>query len=51
MWLFGQDDYYKSLKELANIISKNEKLDYFSHRKNGKANVLAEWKEMERNKV
>ena len=52
MWLFHQDDYYRSLKKLANHVKhvEKEKLDYFSHRKNCKANVLQEWEEMERTK-
>jgi hypothetical protein len=49
MWLFGQDDYYQSLKALANDVktNKKEKLDYFSHTKNGKADVFEAWNEME----
>lgn len=49
MWLFNQMDYYQSLKELAIDVKEyqKEKLDYFSHTKNGKANVLEQWSEME----
>ncbi|CAF0918367.1 unnamed protein product [Adineta ricciae] len=50
MWLFDQKDYYKSLRRLAEHIRDNdkEKLDYFSHTKNGKANVIEQWDELER---
>jgi hypothetical protein len=49
MWLFGQDDYYQSLKKLAYHVrdKEKEKLDYFSHTKNGKADVLEQWNKME----
>lgn len=49
MWLFGQDDYYQSLRKLAEHIKneKHEKLDYFSHTINGKADVLEQWDKME----
>ncbi|UJR09111.1 hypothetical protein I4U23_013358 [Adineta vaga] len=49
MWLFGQKDYYQSLKKLAESIrgGEIEKLDYFSHTRGGKADVLEEWKRME----
>jgi hypothetical protein len=49
MWLFKQYDYYDSLKKLAHHIKDNEKekLDYFSHTKNGKADVLEQWSQME----
>ena len=49
MWLFNQIDYYQSLKQLAHHIKndQHEKLDFFSHTKNGKANVLEQWNEME----
>lgn len=49
MWLFGQDDYYQSLKELAFRINKKEKLEYYSHTVGGKADVLEQWSKMERN--
>jgi hypothetical protein len=50
MWLFHQDDYYQSLKALAHNIKfeQKEKLDYFSHTKKSKADVLDEWERMER---
>ena len=50
MWLFDQKDYYKSLRQLAKHIRDvdKEKLDYFSHTKNGKANVIEQWDELER---
>lgn len=50
MYLFGQDNYYASLKDLANLIKfdKKEKLDFFSHTKNAKVDVLEQWAEMER---
>ena len=53
MWLFRQDEYYQSLKILANYIKteKKEKLDYFSHTKNSKADVLEAWREMENSGV
>jgi hypothetical protein len=49
MWLFNQNDYYESLKKLAHHVKnkEGEKLDYFSHTKNGKADVLEQWSEME----
>ncbi|CAF1191320.1 unnamed protein product [Rotaria sordida] len=50
MWLFDQIDYYESLKKLAFHIKEKEKLDFFSHTKNGKADVLEQWKEMEQTK-
>lgn len=49
MWLFGQDDYYHSLKDLANHLKEKEKLDFYSHTVGGKADVLEEWSKMERN--
>ncbi|CAF1324127.1 unnamed protein product [Adineta steineri] len=50
MWLFQQNDYYQSLKKLAEDIKnrQKEKLDYFSHTVNGKADVLIQWGKMER---
>ncbi|CAF3506009.1 unnamed protein product [Rotaria sp. Silwood1] len=53
MWLFDQTDYYQSLKKLAYYVKENEKekLDFFSHTKNGKADVLQQWKEMEQTKT
>jgi len=54
MYLFGQYDYYASLKDLAKLIKfdKNsnikERLDFFSHTKNAKVDVLEQWAEMER---
>jgi len=49
MWLFKQYDYYESLKKLAYYIKnkEKEKLDYFSHTKNGKADVIEQWNQME----
>ena len=50
MWLFGQDDYYQSLKTLAETIrTKKEKLDFYSHTIKGKADVLERWAQMEQN--
>ena len=49
MWLFGQDDYYRSLKDLANHLKEKEKLDFYSHTVGGQANVLEQWSKMERN--
>ena len=54
MYLFRQYDYYASLKDLANLIKFDEKsnikerLDFFSHTKNAKVDVLEQWAEMER---
>ncbi|CAF5187628.1 unnamed protein product, partial [Rotaria magnacalcarata] len=50
MWLFEQMDYYQSLKKLAYYIKdeRKEKLDFFSHTKKAKANVIEQWNEMER---
>jgi len=50
MWLFKQYDYYESLKKLAYRVKEKEKLDYFSHTKNGKADVLEQWNQMEQTK-
>jgi hypothetical protein len=52
MWLFKQDDYYKSLRKLAYYIKEKEreKLDYFSHTKNGKADVIEQWNQMEQSR-
>jgi ribonuclease I len=50
MWLFDQKDYYQSLRQLANDLKKKEKLDYFSHTKNGKADVIEQWDKMEQGK-
>jgi hypothetical protein len=47
MWLFQQYDYYQSLRKLAYHIKQKEKLDYFSHTKNGKADVIEQWNQME----
>jgi len=48
MKLFGQEDYYQSLRKLAEYIkyTKKEKLDYFSHTINGKADVIEQWDKM-----
>ena len=50
MWLFKQNDYYQSLRKLAYYIknTEKEKLDYFSHTKNGKADVIEQWGLMEK---
>ncbi len=52
MWLFDQNDYYQSLKKLAYYIKdvEKEKLDYFSHTVNGKADVIEQWTKMEKKK-
>jgi predicted P-loop ATPase len=52
MWLFNQNDYYQSLKKLAYYIKniEKEKLDYFSHTLNSKADVLEQWTKMEQKK-
>jgi hypothetical protein len=49
MWLFKQYDYYDSLKKLAYHVrdNKGEKLDYFSHTLNSKADVIQQWCRME----
>lgn len=47
LWLFGQDDYYKSLIKLAQSVkNEGEKLDYYSHTVQGKADVLQQWEKM-----
>lgn len=47
MWLFGQEDYYRSLRKLAEEIrTKGEKLEFYSHTEKGKADVLQRWNEM-----
>ncbi|CAF1156708.1 unnamed protein product [Didymodactylos carnosus] len=50
MFIFDQEDYYQSLKQYAIFIQNNkkEKLDFFSHTKNRKVDVLQQWEEMEK---
>lgn len=50
LWIFGQTDYYDSLKILANIIKfeLRERLDFFSQTTKSKADVLERWSLLER---
>lgn len=50
--LFEQYDYYESLIKLAQSVKEGgEKLDYYSHTVQGKADVLQQWEKMERSQM